>query len=88
VVTTYSLASNGTGHVTTADVDGDGDQDAIVANDRGPTSVLISLNNGDGTFPPAYAVELGEVQEMAIGVDLNGDGLADLAAVAAARGRD
>jgi FG-GAP-like repeat len=80
-VTTYSLMSNGTGHVTTADVDGDGDQDALVANDRGPNSVSVSLNNGDGTFQPDYAVQMGESQEMAVGVDLNGDGLVDLAAV-------
>jgi hypothetical protein len=80
-VTTYSLRSNGTGHVTTADVDGDGDQDAVVANDRGPTSIGILLNNGSGTFQSDYAVEMGEFQEMAVGVDLNGDGLPDLAAV-------
>jgi hypothetical protein len=79
--TIYPLTSGGTGHVTTADVDGDGDQDAIVANDRGPESVRISLNNGDGTFQPDYGVEMGEFQEMAIGVDLNADGLPDLAAV-------
>jgi FG-GAP-like repeat len=78
---TYPLASGGTGHVTTADVDGDGDQDAIVANNRGATSISISLNNGDGTFQPDYGVPMGEPQEMAIGVDLNGDGFLDLAAV-------
>lgn len=78
---TYTLTSNGTGHVTTADLDGDGDQDAIVANNRGPSGVRVLLNRGDGTFRPDYAVAMGDFQEMAIGVDLDGDGVVDIAAV-------
>lgn len=77
----YILTSGGTGHVTTADIDGDGDQDAIVANNRGPSGVRVLLNRGNGTFKPDYAVPMGDFQEMAIGVDLDGDGILDIAAV-------
>jgi len=37
-------------HVTTADLDGDGHRDAIVADNYGTSSILIFRGRGDGTF--------------------------------------
>lgn len=92
-VTTVPLQTCGTGQATTADVDNDGDQDVIVANNRsGPSlfceqvsrTVRIALNNGDGTFQPDYGVAVDLLQETAIGVDLDQDGRTDLVAAGAA----
>lgn len=72
--------SDDVAHVTTADADNDGDQDALVAMEDGD-SVAVNLNNGDGTFAPPVLVQMAFAVEMAIGADLNGDGLTDLASV-------
>lgn len=84
-----NIETCGTGDATTADVDDDGDQDVLVANNRsGPSAfceqvhrtVRVALNNGDGTFEPDYGVEVFPGPQMAIGADLNRDGRTDLIA--------
>ncbi len=91
-ITVVNLQTCGTGQVTTADVDNDGDQDVLVANNRGgPTAfcdqvsrtIRIALNNGDGTFQPDYGVEVFPLPEQAIGADVNGDGKTDLISTSA-----
>ncbi len=87
-----NIQTCGTGQVTTADVDNDDDQDVLVANNRsGPSAfceavsrtVRVALNNGDGTFQPDYGVQVFPLPQMAIGADLNADGLTDLVASSA-----
>jgi hypothetical protein len=87
-----NIQTCGTGDATTADVDNDGDQDVLVANNRsGPSefceqvsrTVRVALNNGDGTFQPDYGVEVFPAPQMAIGADLNRDGRTDLIASSA-----
>ncbi|MER3544499.1 MAG: hypothetical protein C4311_07800 [Chloroflexota bacterium] len=46
-------------------------------------TVRVALNNGNGTFQPDYGVEVFPLPEMAIGADLNSDGLTDIAASSA-----
>jgi FG-GAP-like repeat len=84
-----NIQTCGTGDATTADVDNDGDQDVLVANNRsGPSefceqvsrTVRVARNNGDGTFQPDYGVEVFPGPQMAIGADLNRDGRTDLIA--------
>lgn len=85
-VHTRAIQTCGTGHVTTADVNNDGFQDVLVANNRGgggacqvlSTTVRVALNNGNGTFKADYGVTVEPLPEMAIGVDVNGDGRTDL----------
>lgn len=84
-----NIQTCGTGDATTADVDNDGDQDVLVANNRGGPSefceqvqrtVRVARNNGDGTFQPDYGIEVFPGPQMAIGADLNRDGRTDLIA--------
>lgn len=83
----YTLKSCGTGHVSAIDVNDDKALDLVVDNNRGgpdefcekaSRELLILLNNGDGTFQPDYPVELGSLNEMAVGADFTGDGILDL----------
>jgi hypothetical protein len=61
-----------------ADVNGDGDVDLLVP-DSDADAVLVHLNDGQGTFPPAVAYATA-VRPMGISVvDLDGDGARDLA---------
>ena len=64
--------------VAAGDLDGDGDQDLVAANDLSE-DVSVLLNTGDGTFAADVRYPVGGY---AVGVavgDLNGDGSADLA---------
>jgi ABC-type phosphate transport system substrate-binding protein len=65
--------------VVTADLNGDGHPDIIVATEAG-TQIAILMGRGDGTFEPAVKrfIGLGEWQTLAVG-DFNGDGKPDLA---------
>jgi hypothetical protein len=82
----YPLGTCGTGNVTAGDVNGDGNLDLIVANDRGGPGVCegygrtvrVVLGNGDGTFLPDFGVQIGTLTEMAVTADVNGDGRSDI----------
>lgn len=66
-----------TRHVSSADMDGDGDLDLLATNDRGITQVL--LNDGNGYFAPASAILIGfDPFFTADAADLNGDGILDV----------
>ncbi|GAB3670149.1 hypothetical protein GCM10027594_34630 [Hymenobacter agri] len=66
-----------TRHVSSGDLDGDGDLDLLVTNDRGITQTL--LNNGNAQFAAASAILIGfEPFNFAEAADLNGDGSLDI----------
>ena len=76
------------GAVTVADFDRDGDNDVAMkaGGFSSPASMLVLLNEGDGTFPNTVEIPLdinlgGSPWDIASG-DLDGDGFADLASVA------
>jgi Bacterial Ig-like domain (group 3)/FG-GAP-like repeat len=71
--------------IATADVNGDGKADIIVANQCASNSncnngaVSVLLNNGDGTFQPGGSYASGGVYALWVAsADLNGDGKADI----------
>ena len=65
--------------VFAADLDGDGDLDLVTA-DRDNDRVSVLLNNGDGTFAPRSAYDVGgRAPQSASAADLDGDGDLDLA---------
>jgi hypothetical protein len=85
--TTIQIQTCGTGHVSAIDVNNDGPLDLVVANNRGGPSLFcdmvsrqirILINNGDATFQPDYAVNVGTLSSMVAGADLDADGLMDL----------
>ena len=90
--TGYNQASVGFG-IATADLNGDGIQDMVVASETGTTTGTVSvfLGNADGTFTAGQIVSL-TVPALAnppLGVtidDVNGDGTLDLIAVTASDG--
>ena len=81
---TFAVSSNyvtGIGqcwHLTSADIDGDGDLDLLVANTTG-TTVNILLNNGNGTFTPGTNPTVGSNPRCVAAADLDNDGDIDLA---------
>ena len=71
-------AGGNSGAVISADFNGDGLADLVVAN-SGTTSVSILLGNGDGTFKPRADYPTGGNSPMMATGDFNGDGRLDLA---------
>lgn len=73
-------ASDRTYSALLADMDGDGDLDVVVSNDR-PDPGLVYLNRGDGTFTVGSTWGDAEWSTRQVQVaDLNGDGTLDLIA--------
>ena len=67
--------------VATGDIDGDGDLDAVVAQDTASNRVLLWLNDGAGAFKTWQSLNtLGFTVDVAVG-DLDGDGALDVVAV-------
>ena len=65
--------------VATDDLNGDGQPDLVTANER-TNNVTVLLNNGDGSFAPGSAYDVGfDTQPRSVAIDdLNGDGKPDL----------
>ncbi|WP_298965458.1 FG-GAP-like repeat-containing protein [uncultured Methylobacterium sp.] len=77
VSTTDVPTDNAPNSVTTADVNGDGRQDLLVAN-QGRNTVSVRLGVGDGTFTRADDVPTGSNPFSVTTADVNGDGRQDL----------
>ena len=67
----------GVSSMVTADVNGDGIPDLIIANFNDAT-VSVLLGNGDGTFQPEQTYAVGERPASVAVADLNGDGKPDI----------
>lgn len=65
------------GWIKVADMNGDGKLD-IVANEIDTDSVVVWLNNGDGTFPPPIRTSWGTFGVNLEVADFNGDGKLDV----------
>jgi Big-like domain-containing protein/VCBS repeat protein len=69
----------GDASITIADVNGDGNEDLLLAISNGGGLAGVLLGNGDGTFQPCTTYGTGGVYPFPITVgDLNGDGKPDL----------
>ncbi len=78
IATNVDYATGATPHsVTSADLDGDGKSDLIVAN-HGSNTVSVLLNHGDGTFTTKVDYATGSGAYSVTSVDVNGDGKFDL----------
>jgi hypothetical protein len=64
--------------VAAGDVNGDGKQDLVVANELISGTVTVLLGNGDGTFASGGTVAAGVVPDAVTLADLNGDGKLDM----------
>ncbi|PIW28424.1 MAG: hypothetical protein COW30_07515, partial [Rhodospirillales bacterium CG15_BIG_FIL_POST_REV_8_21_14_020_66_15] len=76
-----SLGTNDSRGVGIGDIDGDGDLDAIVANDSGSGSTtenIVYTNDGTGNLTNTSAIGLGEASEDVLLADFNGDGDLDI----------
>jgi Ca2+-binding RTX toxin-like protein len=82
---TYQPTGSEPYFVTSADLNGDGNQDLIVAN-YGAGTIQVMLGNGNGTFMPGQVYTVGTGPSEIIATDLTGDG--DLDLVVANAGND
>jgi FG-GAP-like repeat len=74
--TTFPVGPGAT-EIASADLNGDGNADLVVTDDRHTANVV--LGHGDGTFGRASTIQL-DGQPLGIAIaDLNGDGILDLA---------
>ncbi len=64
--------------VTSADVNGDGNADLVIANCTDPGTVSVLINKGDGTFNTMVDYAAGSYPYSVTGADVNRDGNADL----------
>ena len=76
---TYRTGGSESGFVTTADVNGDGFSDLLVANTYYSNTIGVGLGKGDGTFRSIVRYPSGGGFPVTIvPVDVNGDGKVDL----------
>jgi hypothetical protein len=84
---TQMYASEGTGfysvpqetsQIVTADWNGDGKLDFLVASDLSPNNLRVFLGNGDGTFLPRPTFTAPYAAMTMATADMNGDGKADI----------
>ncbi len=68
--------------MATGDFDADGDVDWAVTNsgdtERGDSSVMVFMNNGNGTFAPRIRYQTGGGPVAVLAVDMDGDGDLDI----------
>jgi uncharacterized protein (TIGR03437 family) len=79
-----AIVNTASGAIVSADWNGDGYADLAISHGPAP-AVSVLLSRGDGTFeaPIEYLVNGGDASILLTVADLNGDGAADLIAVAA-----
>lgn len=73
-----TTVANGPRSVAIADLNGDGDLDAAIANSSPPGSVSVLQNNGNGTFGAWVAYPVAGVPNSIASADLDADGDNDL----------
>lgn len=76
--TASSLVGSAFTSLASADVNGDGKPDVLIAACCGDTLSSISYGNGDGTFSTSYGLSIGSSVNSAQFADLNNDGRPDL----------
>lgn len=80
----WVISTCGNGDVNAFDLDEDGDLDVInceelaCAGSESANRLYVSLNHGDGTFAPAYTIDIDTGPHQLIGGDYNEDGHVDL----------